>query len=54
MAAIRTSSPSLKGETELTAKPTAVTAVVSASRTPRADASRISCQRQARTRMNAA
>jgi len=53
IAPMRSSSPSLKGDTELSAKPIAVTAVASPRPACGADARRITCQRQPRTRMKA-
>jgi len=53
MAPIRSSSPSLKGDTELRAKPIAVTAVASPRPAWGADARRITCQRQPRSKINA-
>src|SRR6266513_1805179 len=52
IAPIRRSSPSLNGDTELTAKPTAVTAAASLRRVSGTDAARMICQRQLRRAMN--
>jgi len=49
--AMRRISPNLNGDTELSAKPTAVTAVASATLVAGAEAARINCQRQPRIRM---